>query len=147
MHTTLHQVKLKHTQPKIRNNSAWSDYADYVCNTKKKDGSRVVAYPLNAGVGELHGNQPPEPTPQPNQAHLLTPQPPPYSPQPQPQPPQKAYAIIGCDANSAIAAAIAIVLKAIVLCLVEIILIHPLLNSTMLTFQNSILKIVVVIKY
>jgi hypothetical protein len=108
----------------------------------KKNGSRVVAYPLNAGVGELHGNQPPEPTPQPNQAHLLTPQPPPYSPQP-----QKAYASNGSDANSAIAAAIAIVLKAIVLCLVEIILIHPLLNSTMLTFQNSILKIVVVIKY
>ena len=112
---------------------------------QKKVGSRVVAYPLNAGVGELHGNQPPEPTPQPNQAHLLTPQPPPYSPQP--QPPQKAYAIIGSDANSATAAAIAIVLKAIALCLVEIILIHPLLNSTMLTFQNSILKIVVVIKF
>jgi len=109
----------------------------------KKDGSRVVAYPLNAGVGELHGNQPPEPTPQPNQAHLLTPQPPPYSP----EPPQKAYTTNGSEANSAIAAAIAIVLKAIVLCLVEIILIHPLLDSTMLTFQNSILKIVVVIKF
>jgi hypothetical protein len=112
----------------------------------KKDGSRVVAYPLNAGVGELHGNQPPEPTPQgPNQPHLLTPQPPPYSPEP--QPPQKAYTTNGSEANSAIAEAIAIVLKAIVLCLVEIILIHPLLDSTMLTFQNSILKIVVVIKY
>jgi hypothetical protein len=113
------------------------------CYVKKRWKSSYVAYPFHAGVGGPQGNQPPEPTPQPNQAHLLTPQPPPYSP----QPPQNAYASNGSDANSAIAVAIAIVLKAIVLCLVEIILIIALLNSTMLTFQNSILKIVVGIKY
>lgn len=112
---------------------------------KKRWKQSCVAYPFHAGVEGPHGNQPPEPTPQPNQAHLLTPQPPPYSPQP--QPPQNAYASNGSDANSATAAAIAIVPKAIVLSLVEIILIIALLNSTMLTFQNSILKIVVVIKY